>query len=179
MVAVIAASLHGGGARAQTRPDFSGTWTFDAARSSVFGGGRGDPGARGQRTGPGGGQGGGTGLGAPAERLTIRQDADTLAIDQQFADRSIALTYRLDGKPAANTLMMGRGRAVPDAAYTSTWRDSRLRTIIRARLPGRGATFDAEFEEVRYLDRDGRMVIETSARRGFGGGSRRAVYNRM
>ena len=163
-------------AAAQTRPDFTGTWVLDAQRSSVSGGGRGDPTAGGRRTGPGGGQGGGTGLGVPPERLTIRQDANTITIDQDFVDRTVTVTYRLDGKPAANTLPMGRDRVVPNAMYSSGWRDARLRTIIRATIVGPGGSREVEFEERRYLDREGRMIVETTSR--SGGGGRRTVYNR-
>jgi hypothetical protein len=177
IAALISGSLVLGAGFAQTRPDFGGTWVLDAERSSSGGGGRGDPTARGQRTGPGGGQGGGTGLGAAPERIRIRHDADVLTIDQDFGDRSLTVVYRFDGNPAANTLALGRGRSVPDATYTSTWRGSRLRTMIKAKLAGRVGTFNVEFEELRYLERDGRMVVETAARSGRGGGRRRAVYN--
>jgi len=69
-------------AAGQAKPDFSGTWTLDAARSET------PPG----RGGGGGGQGGGP--------VTIKQTASEITIGM--------LTYKLDGSESVNQVQ-GRG----------------------------------------------------------------------
>src|SRR5687768_3038049 len=67
----------------QAKPDFSGTWTLDAARSE---------------TPPGrGGRGGGRGAAGP---VTIKQSAAEITIGM--------LTYKLDGSESVNQVQ-GRG----------------------------------------------------------------------
>src|SRR5262245_26263662 len=72
----------------QAKPDFSGTWTLDAARSET-------PPGRGGRGGGGGG--GGRGAAGP---VTIRQSAAEITIGM--------LTYKLDGSESVNQVQ-GRG----------------------------------------------------------------------
>ena len=79
-------------ALAQAKPDFSGTWTLDQAKS--------DPPP--QRGGGGGGRGAagggsGRGMGGP---VVIKQDANTITIGEA--------TYKLDGSESTVT-MQGRG----------------------------------------------------------------------
>ena len=69
-------------AQAQAKPDFSGTWTLDTAKS--------DPAPQGR-----GGGGGGRG---PAGPVTIKQTATEITIGMN--------TYKLDGSP---TEIQGRG----------------------------------------------------------------------
>jgi hypothetical protein len=72
----------------QAKPDFSGTWTLDAARSET-------PPGRGGRGGGGGG--GGRGAAGP---VTIKQGAAEITIGM--------LTYKLDGSESVNQVQ-GRG----------------------------------------------------------------------
>ncbi len=69
-------------ARAQTKTDFSGTWTLDAAKSDA-------PGGRGGR--------------GPQGPVTIKQTASEITIGQA--------TYKLDGSESVNQLQ-GRGGMV-------------------------------------------------------------------
>ena len=73
-------------AAGQGKPDFSGTWTLDAARSET------PPGRGGRGAGGGGGRGGGP--------LTINQTATEITIGM--------LTYKLDGSESVNQVQ-GRG----------------------------------------------------------------------
>ena len=73
-------------AAGQAKPDFSGTWTLDAARSET------PPGRGGRGGGGGGGQGGGP--------VTIKQTATEITIGMQ--------TYKLDGSESVNQVQ-GRG----------------------------------------------------------------------
>jgi hypothetical protein len=83
---------------AQAKTDFSGTWTFDQAKS--------DPPARG-RGGRGGGRGGGGGV--PAS-LTITQTASQITIDRAMPAGPMApgattsAVYKLDGSESTNAL---------------------------------------------------------------------------
>src|SRR6266498_3050461 len=79
-------------ARAQTKPDFTGTWTLDTAKS--------DPAPQGR----GGGGGGGGGA------LTIKQSATELSITSEGRGGPQTLTYKLDGSESTNQVM-GRGGA--------------------------------------------------------------------
>ena len=68
-------------AAAQAKPDFSGTWTFDEAKSDPAparaGGGGGG--------GGGGGRGGGRMGGVPATAMTIKQTPTELSMDRTTA----------------------------------------------------------------------------------------------
>ena len=86
-------------ARAQAKPDFSGTWTLDAAKSDPAPQGRG-----------GGGGGGGRGGGGP---VTIKQTATDITIGMN--------TYKLDGSPT--DVQMGRGGAMK---ATAKWDGAKL-----------------------------------------------------
>ncbi len=131
-------------------PDFSGAWKVDASRNTSTGGGRGS----------GRGTGGGLGLGPSADELTIKQDAKTLVFDEHRGAETARLTYRLDGEPVANTISAGR-RAGDKASYVSRWDGGRLVTKITAPA-GPGISDTVEYQEIRSLDRDGSMVVETT-----------------
>jgi hypothetical protein len=88
MLAVMTAVVLPFAARAQTKTDFSGTWTLDAARSDAPMG----------RGGAGGGRG-------PAGPLVIKQTATEIVIGPA--------TYKLDGSESINE---GRGGAAKSKA---------------------------------------------------------------
>ena len=75
---------------AQSKPDFSGTWTVNAEKS--------DPPPQGR-----GGGGGGRGPGGP---ITIKQTATELSITTEGRRGPQTLTYKLDGTESSNP---GRG----------------------------------------------------------------------
>lgn len=112
-VALAAAFTSTATGRAQTKTDFSGTWTFDQAKSDP-------PPSRGGR---GGGRGGGGGV---PLTLTISQTASQITIDRILppgpAGRgaTTAMTsgvYKLDGSESTNALgdvFLSRSKAVWD-----------------------------------------------------------------
>ena len=88
---------------AQGKTDFSGTWTFDEAKSDPAPAGRGGGG------GGGGGRGGGRMGGAPATAMTIKQTATELSIDRTTAQGNQTAVYKLDGSESKNTDRDGTG----------------------------------------------------------------------
>ena len=81
-------------ARAQAKPDFSGSWTLNQ------GGSAGAPPARGARGG--GGRGG---AGAAPQSLTITQTATQITIERAMAGGALtSASYNLDGSESGNLL---------------------------------------------------------------------------
>jgi hypothetical protein len=149
-VALIVILLVGSAATVAAPPDFSGTWKMDPTRGRATGGGQGG----------GRGTGGGLGLGSSADELTIRQDAKSLVVDERRGTATARITYSLDGHQTPNALPAGRNAGAL-ARYVSHWDGSRLVTRITAPAePGSKTT--VEYQEVRTLDRDGSMVVETT-----------------
>lgn len=137
---------------AQAPPDFSGVWKLDLSQSASQGAGTGVGSGRGNS------MGGGLGMGPSPEQLTIRHDATTLTIQQRGSAVS-KLVYKLDGSETKNPVpASAAGRR--DGRFKSVWQDAKLVTTIATTMPtGRGAV---TYQEVRYLDSSGAMVVETS-----------------
>jgi len=149
ILALVASSL-----AVQATPDLSGTWMIDVSRSAAVGGGTG------ALDTAGGGRGGGLGLGAAPDRLTIRQDVNAITVEERRGTTITSLKYALDGTKTANTVPAGRNSGA-SATYVTTWRNRRLVTSITvpdAQQPGSVVTY----EEVRYLGTDGSLVVETT-----------------
>ena len=140
-------------ARAQSRPDFSGTWTLDTAKS--------DPAPQ--------GRGGGGG----AATLTIKQTATELAITSEGRQGPQTLTYKLDGSESTNQ-MMGRGGATT-VKSTAKWDGSNLVIDTTRDIQGMSITT----KEVRRLDNGGKeMLVETTAQTPNGEQKRKVVYTK-
>src|SRR2546427_927612 len=90
LTALIAAVVLPFHVRAQAKPDFSGTWTLDTAKS--------DPAPQ--------GRGGGGGAGP----VTIKQTGAELAVTSEGRQGPQTMTYKLDGSESSNQVM-GRGGA--------------------------------------------------------------------
>ena len=136
-------------ARAQTKPDFSGTWTMDAAKS--------DPAPQGR----GGGGGGGS--------QTIKQTAAELSVQTQGRQGPQTMTYKLDGSESSNE-QMGRGGAVT-VKSKAKWDGSKLVIESTRDMGGQSVTTT----ETRSLSADGKeMTVETS----FNGNARKVVYTK-
>ena len=101
LTAIVAAVIIPCTARAQSKPDFSGTWTLDVAKS--------DPAPQGR--GGGGGMGGGS--------VTIKQTGTELAITSEGRQGPQTMTYKLDGSESSNEVM-GRGGDLTQAAMACT-----------------------------------------------------------
>jgi hypothetical protein len=129
-------------------PNFSGAWTMDPAKSASVGGGQGG----------GRGTGGGLGLGPSPDRVVIKQDANTIAVEEHRGTDTATISYRLDGKSVSNTMPVGRN-AGKSADYVSHWDGDKLVTTIDA--PGAPGSSDrVRYRETRSLDRGGAMVVE-------------------
>lgn len=129
---------------AQSKPDFSGTWTLDASKSEM-----GDMGG-------GGRMGGGRGMmGGP---ITITQTADTLTIAREGrGGNTMTATYKLDG--TETEVRAGRGGTAKAKAH---WEGSNLVIETTAEGPNGSMTM----KETRSLAADGTMVVERDTRRG-------------
>ncbi len=121
----------------QAKPDFSGTWTLDAARSET-------PPARGGRGGGGGG--GGRGAAGP---VTIKQGAAEITIGM--------LTYKLDGSESVNQVQ-GRG-GMQEVKSRAKLDGANL--VIESTRDFGGASITTK--EVRTLDAGGKeMTVQTT-----------------
>lgn len=125
-VGVIAAAILAAASVAfAQKPDFSGTWTLDAAASGMEGGGGGR-----------GGRGGGLGPG-PA---TIKQTADTIAVERAMGGNQVVTTYKLDGTESKNT-MTGRGGQTMESVSTAKWDGAKL--VITTKMDMGGQAFES------------------------------------
>jgi hypothetical protein len=136
---------------AQSKPDFSGTWTMNAEKS--------DPAPQGR----GGGGGGGP--------ITIKQTATELSITSEGRQGPQTLTYKLDGSASTNP---GRGGA--EVKSTAKWDGSTLVIETTQDMGGSPVTVTAK----RRLDNDGKdMVVETTNPGGPNGPmTRKVVYTK-
>jgi hypothetical protein len=147
---------------AQTKPDFSGTWTLDESKS--------DP-APARRGGGGGGRGGGRG-GGVAQSMTIKQTPAQLSIDRTTPQGSQTAIYKLDGSESANTMGLG------EAKTKSSWDGAKLVMMTTQTGPGRGGeTMTFEIKEVYSLD-SGVLTIERTQTTPFGTQTRKLVYTK-
>jgi hypothetical protein len=88
------------------KPDFSGTWTPDAAAAPAGTAGAAPAGGAPAGGAMGGGQmGGGRGMMGP---MTVKQSGDSLAIEREGRNGKTTTTYKLDGSESKNP---GRGGA--------------------------------------------------------------------
>src|SRR5262245_614794 len=151
MLALIAAVILPFPAAAQSKPDFSGTWTMDASKSDPAPQGRG-----------GGGGGGGS--------VTIKQTGTELAVTSEGRQGPQTMTYKLDGSPSTNT-QMGRGGSV-EVKSTAKWDGQNL--VVESTRDFNGTTITTK--EVRHLDSGGKeMVVDTTTTGGPNGEIKRKV----
>ena len=142
-------------ARAQSKPDFSGTWTLDTAKS--------DPPPQGR----GGGFGGGGGS------VTIKQTGGELAITSEGRQGPQTMTYKLDGSESSNQVM-GRGGA-QTVKSTAKWDGASL--VIETTRDFQGMAITTK--EIRHLDNGGKeMVVESTTQTPQGEMKRKVVYTK-
>jgi hypothetical protein len=143
-------------ARAQARPDFSGTWTLDTAKS--------DPAPQGR---------GGGGLGGGAGSVTIKQTGAELAVTSEGRQGPQTMTYKLDASESTNQVM-GRGGA-QSVKSTAKWDGSSL--VIETTRDFNGMSITTK--EVRRLDSGGKeMIVESTTQTPNGEQKRKVVYTR-
>ena len=139
LLAVMTALIVPSPARAQSKSDFSGAWTLDAAKSDAPMAGRG---GRGGPAGP--------------VTLTIKQTAAELTIETKRGDQSQTATFKLDGSESKNETM-GRGGA-QTVASKAHWDGAKL--VIESTREIQG--FAITTKEVRSLSADMKeMTVET------------------
>jgi hypothetical protein len=157
LIGLVALLLTTGGAwvaaagKNDDRPNFSGTWTYDASKSQApqgqagrarqgGGGGGGKGGAR-------GGRGAALGLTPPEGPVTVTQTADQITIGAQ--------TFKFDGSPT--TLGGGGGKRGGSGTAKAHWDGSKL--VIETTISARGNSMTSN--EVRSLVSDGKeMIVE-------------------
>ena len=141
-------------AHAQGKPDFSGTWTLDTAKS--------DPAPAGR-----GGGGGG------AATLTIKQTATELAVQSEGRQGPQTMTYKLDGSESKNE-QMGRGGA-QTIVSKAKWDGASLIIDTTREIQGMSITT----HEVRKLDNGGKeMKVESTTQTPQGEVKRNVVYTK-
>ena len=146
---------------AQAKTDFSGTWTFDEAKS--------DPAPA--RAGGGGGRGGGRMGGAPATAMTIKQTPAELTIDRTTAQGAQTVVYKLDGTESTNTIGMGA------ATSKASWDGARLVIATNQTVQGRGGEITIDSKET-YSVQGNILTIETTRTTPAGAQTRKLVYTK-
>lgn len=102
---------------AQAKPDFSGTWTPEAAAAPA--------------TPPAGGGGGGRmGGGMGGGPMVVKQTADTLTIERTRGENKVTSVYKLDGTESVNT-MAGREGASMEVKSVAKWDGPNLTITTR------------------------------------------------
>src|SRR4029450_8629517 len=154
LTAMVAAIIIPFTARAQSKPDFSGTWTLDTAKS--------DPAPQGR---------GGGGMGAGS--VTIKQTGSDLASASEGRRCPKTRTYKLDGSESSNEVR-GRGGA-QTVKSKAKWDGASL--VIDTTRDIQGMTITTQ--EVRRLDNGGKdMIVETTAQTPQGEQKRKVVYTK-
>jgi hypothetical protein len=152
LTALVAAVIIPFTARAQSKPDFSGTWTLDTAKS--------DPAPQGR---------GGGGMGAGS--VTIKQTGTELAITSEGRQGPQTMTYKLDGSESSNEVM-GRGGA-QTVKSKAKWDGASL--VVETTRDFNGMTITTK--EVRRLDGKD-MIVEVTAQTPQGEQKRKMVYTK-
>ena len=123
------------GISAQTKPNFAGSWTLDAEKSTMP-------------------QGGGNRAMNPAP-FTITVDGARMSIARPGQGGNVQTTvYLLDGTVSKNTMAGRQGGEPVEITYTSKWEGAKLVTTI---VNPRGTS-----TESRWIEADGSMVVETT-----------------
>ncbi len=136
------------------KPDFSGTWTLDMARSDV---GHARSGAM---------------AGTRKVTIVINQTPAALTITRKIGERSETAVEKLDGSESINKSPSGQ-----DIRSTSRWEDSNL--VTKSAMPTKGGAV-VESTSVRSLSADGKvMTIETTMKTPNGINKRKLIYNKQ
>ena len=150
---------------AQAKPDLSGTWTFDEAKSDPA------PARGGGGGGGGGGRGGGRMGGAPATAMTIKQTANELTMDRTTAQGAQTAVYKLDGSESKNTI--GMGPATSKAAFEG----SKLVIATTQTVQGRGGEITIDSKDI-YSVEGNTLTIETTRNTPAGAQTRKLIYTK-
>jgi hypothetical protein len=140
---------------AQAVPDFSGTWELDADRSRAASGGGGGSFGGGGTMSPSAGAGSGA---AAVTTIRITQTRASLTIERVAGQVWDKVVHKLDGTESVNT------NSATTITLKSRWEGARLISegTSRTPLPEGGGTIASTVKEVRWLDKDGALVVETT-----------------
>jgi hypothetical protein len=139
-----------GSAFAQGKPDFSGTWTLDMAKSDM---GQGRPSA-----------------GTRKVILVIKQTPAVLTIERKVSERSETATLKLDGSESINKSPSGQ-----DIKSTSRWVGATL--ITKSIMTTGNGT--AEMSDARSLSADGKvMTLDVTRKTDRGDVKQKLIYNK-
>src|SRR5262245_26890850 len=148
--------------RAQSRTDFSGSWTFDASKS--------DAAAAGRRGG-----GGRMGGGGPAAAMTVTQSPTHITIERTIGQGQTSAVYKLDSSESTNLIgdvFLSRSRV--------SWDGPKLVITTRKDL---GLTPNGpmaeESKEIFSLEGGVLTVVTTTRIPPAGEQTRRLVYNKQ
>ena len=147
-------------ALAQGKVDWSGTYTFDEAKSDPAPAGRG-----------GGGGGGGRGGGGTPSKLVLKQAAGALTIDRTTANGTDTLVYKLDGTESVNKMGMG------EAKSKVTFEGGNLVITSKQAVQTPAGNMEIDVKEV-YTVAGNVLTIQTTRTTARGETSRKLVYNK-
>ena len=150
---------------AQAKTDFSGTWTFEEAKSDPA------PARAGGGGGGGGGRGGGRMGGAPPTAMTIKQTAGELTMDRTTAQGAQTVVLKLDGSESKNTIGMG------PAVSKAMWEGSRLVVTTTQTVQGRGGEITIDSKEIYSVDGN-TLTIEATRTTPMGAQTRKLIYTK-
>jgi hypothetical protein len=160
LIAVLAGlSLAGASPTAQSAPNFAGTWTLDADKTAALL--KAAPGS--SRAGGGAASAGGMtavqgGAGSSrAPEWVITQSPVALTIVRTLSTGTQQkFVYKLDGAESVNV----NGRTTQTSRTTVS--SGRLVTTGTQTVATDQGDLSSEFKEVRWLDKDGTMIVETT-----------------
>lgn len=142
---------------AQGKPNFSGSWTLDEAKSTMpqMGGG------------PGGGRGG-----MMARAITVKQTDAELTRETQMGERTTTRVYKLDGSESVNSTPRG------DVKSKSRWEGAALVTDSVSEMQGPNGAMTIQSTEKLSLDAEGNLVVETTSKTPMGERTTKLVYKK-
>jgi hypothetical protein len=146
----------------QAKTDFSGTWSFDEAKSDPAGGAGGGGGGGGR---PGGGRGG------TPTKLVIKQTAGEVTIDQTLPNGAQTVVYKLDGSESVNKLAMGESKA------KASWDGANLVIAGKQSISTPQGDFEIDMKDV-YTLANGVLTITSTRVTPRGEATRKLVFNK-
>ena len=143
VVALLLACATVGSAQTPVRPDFSGTWAFDADRSMA-------PGPNGRIVI----------AKMLGDQVTVAQDAITLKLTITIGGEEVRAAYKLDGSATTNVSSEGG----QDVAIVSraTWEDRKLVITSTSTSDVKGKPVTIETKRVLWIDEKGGLILDRS-----------------
>jgi hypothetical protein len=159
VMSVVVAAMWTVGVAAQSAPNFSGTWTLDRDKTAAASPPPASGNAGGGRVSAGGGMvSGAVGAASAATEWVITQTSAALTLTRAVvADGSTQkLVYKLDGSESVNV----NGRTTQTTKTTVA--AGKITTTGTQTVKTDQGDITSEIKEVRSLDKDGAMVVETT-----------------